>query len=117
VPSRVYEVFPVAVAEAFAHGVPVIAPAHGPFPDIVEDGVTGLLFEPGDTADLARCLRAVLDDSLSMRLGAQARRVYEARYTPERNLRSLESIYAGVLGRQRPFGRVAAPLTAEEAGS
>jgi hypothetical protein len=52
-----------------------------------------------------------------MRLGAQARRVYEARYTPERNLRSLESIYAGVLGRQRPFGRVAAPVTAEEAGS
>jgi glycosyltransferase involved in cell wall biosynthesis len=105
------------VAEAFSHGVPVIAPAHGPFPDIVEEGVTGLLFEPGDTADLARCLRAVLDDSLSMRLGAQARRVYQARYTPERNLRSLESIYAGVLGRQRPFGRVAAPLTAEEAGS
>jgi glycosyltransferase involved in cell wall biosynthesis len=117
VPSRVYEVFPVAVAEAFAHGVPVIAPAHGPFPDIVEDGVTGLLFAPGDTADLARCLRAVLDDSLSMRLGAQARRVYEALYTPERNLRSLESIYAGVLGREGPFGRVAAPVTAEEAGS
>jgi glycosyltransferase involved in cell wall biosynthesis len=117
VPSRVYEVFPVAVAEAFAHGVPVIAPAHGPFPDIVEEGVTGLLFEPGDAADLARCLRAVLDDPLSMRLGAQARKVYEARYTPERNLRSLESIYARVLGRQIPFEVGDGPVAAKEAGS
>jgi hypothetical protein len=53
-----------------------------------------------------------------MRLGAHARRVYEARYTPERNLRSLESIYARVLGCQIPFEVADAPVTAgQEAGS
>lgn len=103
VPSRVYEVFPVAVVEAFAHGVPVIAPAHGPFPEIVGDGVRGLLFRPGDVSDLRRCLRAMADDELSQRLGEHARRTYEERYTPEHCLRSLESIYAEALdGDPRP---------------
>ncbi len=114
VPSRVYEVFPVAVVEAFAHGVPVIAPAHGPFPEIVEDGVRGLLFRPGDVADLQRCLRALADDGLSRRLGEQARRSYEALYTPEHCLRSLESIYRDALEVDRSRGRRRSGVTAVE---
>lgn len=105
VPSRVYEVFPVAVVEAFAHAVPVIAPAHGPFPDIVGDGVRGLLFKPGDVDDLRRCLREVLDEERSRSLGEEGRRTYEDLYTPQSSLRTLESLYADLVRRPTRAGR------------
>ena len=47
--------------EAMAAGVPIVAPHHGTFPELL-DGVAGLLHVPNDPADLARTLRAVLDD-------------------------------------------------------
>jgi glycosyltransferase involved in cell wall biosynthesis len=102
VPSRVYEGFPMAVAEAYAHGVPVIAPDHGPFPDIVDEGSTGLLFRPGDPVDLGRRIRQLADEDLSLQMGLAARRAYEARYTPERNLAALESIYDQVIAAAPP---------------
>ena len=52
-PSVCFEGFPNAVAKAMAHGKAVIASRIGPLPEIVEDGVTGVLFEPGNAADLA----------------------------------------------------------------
>jgi glycosyltransferase involved in cell wall biosynthesis len=93
VPSRAYEGFPLAVIEAYAHGVPVIAPAHGSFPEIVQHGSTGLLFRPGDPSDLARQMGELHSPRRSEEMGAAARRAYDARYTPERNLMALNSIY------------------------
>jgi glycosyltransferase involved in cell wall biosynthesis len=112
VPSRVYEGFPVAVAEAYAHGVPVIAPAHGPFPDIVQEGVTGLLFRPGDAVDLGYRMRLISDEGASLRMGLGAHEAFEATYTHERNLAALESIYELVCAathRSRPSRRGSAP--------
>ena len=48
--------------EAMASGIPVIASRIGGLPYTVTDGVTGLLFEPGDPADLARKIARLLDD-------------------------------------------------------
>ena len=48
--------------EAMASGIPVIASRIGGLPYTVTDGVTGLLFEPGDPADLARKITRLLDD-------------------------------------------------------
>jgi glycosyltransferase involved in cell wall biosynthesis len=93
VPSRAYEGFPVVLVEAFAHGVPVIAPDHGPFPEIVEHGVTGLLFRPGDADSLADRMRELSDPTRSQEMGVAARSTYEARYTPERNFDTLMRIY------------------------
>jgi glycosyltransferase involved in cell wall biosynthesis len=54
------------VIEALAAGVPVVAPAHGAFPELLGDGRTaaaaGLLHRPGDPADLARAIGELLDD-------------------------------------------------------
>jgi glycosyltransferase involved in cell wall biosynthesis len=97
IPSRVYEGFPVTVAEAFAHGVPVIAPDHGPFPEIIENGLSGLLFRPGDPADIRRQVERLSSDDLCRSMGREARRAYEDRYTPDRNLAELESVYARVV--------------------
>jgi glycosyltransferase involved in cell wall biosynthesis len=93
VPSRWYEGFPLVVAEAYAQGVPVVAPAHGTFTEIVEDDECGLLYSPNDVQSLADCLRQLSDDDVSRRMGLRARQLYEERYTPERNLDILLSIY------------------------
>jgi glycosyltransferase involved in cell wall biosynthesis len=62
VPSLWWENSPVAIQEAYAAGVPVIASRLGALEEKVRDGVSGLLFEPGDVVDLARVLRRTIDE-------------------------------------------------------
>jgi glycosyltransferase involved in cell wall biosynthesis len=61
VPSLWYEGSPAIIREAFAAGVPVIASRIGALPEMVRDGVDGLLFPPGDTAALYDILHTLLD--------------------------------------------------------
>jgi glycosyltransferase involved in cell wall biosynthesis len=69
------EGLPLTVLEAMAHGRPVVATAVGGIPELVEDGVTGLLVEPGDVAGLRGALERLLADPvLRRRLGREARR-------------------------------------------
>lgn len=56
------EGYPGAVIEAFQLGVPVIASKWRALPEIVEDGVSGLLVEPGDANDLACAMMRIHDD-------------------------------------------------------
>lgn len=94
VPSICYENSPRAIVEAFACGLPVIASRLGALADIVRDGVTGLLCEPGNAADLAGKIRwAHAHPDSMLRMGRNARAEYEAKYTPERNHRLLIEIY------------------------
>jgi glycosyltransferase involved in cell wall biosynthesis len=62
VPSLWYENSPLVVQEAYAYGVPVVASQLGALPEKVLDGRTGRLFEPGDSADLARVLSELVAD-------------------------------------------------------
>lgn len=72
-PSR-SETFGIAAVEAAAAGLPVVASSVGGLADIVVDGQTGMLVEPGDLANLVRTLRLLdADPSLRQRLGAAAR--------------------------------------------
>ncbi|QEC46279.1 glycosyltransferase family 4 protein [Baekduia soli] len=65
------EPFGTVVAEAMAAGTPVVATRVDGLPELVADGVTGALVEPGDTAALAVAVLRVLDDREAM--GAAAR--------------------------------------------
>lgn len=94
VPSICFENFPLAIAEAFANGLPVIASRLGACAEIVEDSVTGLLFTPADAQDLAEKVAWVWNHPREvLRIGASARAEYEAKYNSAAALRHLESIY------------------------
>jgi len=70
--------------EAMAIGRPVVASRIGGLPYTVRDGVTGQLFEPGNTAELAEKIERLLDDpELRCRMGMAGRRVFEEEYTWE----------------------------------
>ena len=73
--------------------VPVIAPDLGAFGEIVEDDVTGRLFPPADSDELARCIEDLCDDDASLHMGQAALDVYERLYTPERYVERLLAIY------------------------
>lgn len=67
------EGLPLVLVEAMSQGTPVVATRVGGVPELVEDGVSGLLVEPGRPDELARALRALLDEpGLRRRLGRAA---------------------------------------------
>lgn len=98
-PSEWYEGFPVTMAEAFACGLPVIASRLGAMAELMEDGRTGLLFEPGNAEDLASKVEWAWQHPESMvEMGREARREYERKYTAERNYEMLMGIYRTAMG-------------------
>ena len=93
-PSAWEETFGLAAVEAMALGVAPVAAAHGSFPELITDRVDGLLFRPGDTADLAAAVElADTHSALFEEYGAQARKTYEQRFDPDDSLRRLLDIY------------------------
>jgi glycosyltransferase involved in cell wall biosynthesis len=81
-PSSSPEPFSLTLPEAMGCGVPVVATAHGGNPEIVEDGVTGLLVPPRDEAALAQALiRLCRDRALAGAMGVRARALVAERFT------------------------------------
>jgi glycosyltransferase involved in cell wall biosynthesis len=97
-PSTCYENFPLVIAEAYACGVPVVASRLGAMADIVQDGVTGLLFEPASAEDLADKVACVWARHRRVEeMGRAARAEFEAKYTAQRSYQDLMKIYAEAL--------------------
>lgn len=97
-PSEWYETFGRVAIEAFACGVPVIASRIGAIAEVVDHEQTGYLFNPGDSDDLARQVRALWDDPDRVaQMSSTARQTYEEKYTPASNLAQLEAIYQSVI--------------------
>jgi glycosyltransferase involved in cell wall biosynthesis len=95
------EGLPVSLLEAMGAGCAVIASDVGGIPDVIVNGVNGLLVPAGDVAALTAALECVLrDGALAVRLGAQARATVARDHTPALALARLESIYTA-LGVQR----------------
>ncbi len=96
-PSQWYEAFPHVILEAFACGVPIIGSRIGTLVDVIEDGETGVLFEPGQAADLAAKITWILDNSRrAVQMGKAGRAKFETEYTADRNYDRLLNIYASV---------------------
>ncbi|MCE9635481.1 MAG: glycosyltransferase [Planctomycetes bacterium] len=89
----------LALVEAAQRGRPVVATCVGGVPEVVEDGVTGLLVPPGDAKALAEAILRVLDDpEFARRMGAAARARALGRFSVERCLAQHEAVYARALG-------------------
>ncbi|MFC6978701.1 glycosyltransferase family 4 protein [Microbulbifer taiwanensis] len=94
VPSLCYETFGVVIIESFACGTPVIASRLGSFETMIEDGVTGLLFEPGSSESLIEKVQWMMHNrNLVFEMGLRARHEYLEKYTPENNYKITMGVY------------------------
>ena len=94
VPSRWHENQPLAVLEGLAAGAPVIATTLGGMPELVRDGLDGLLVPPDNPAALAAGLGRLLSDpARAARMGAAGRARVAQEFTAEVHLAALRSLY------------------------
>jgi glycosyltransferase involved in cell wall biosynthesis len=79
------EALGTSLLAAMAHSLPAIAVASGGVPEVIEDGVNGLLIPNPEAGAIARCLLGLLGERvLAARLGAAARETIAARFTADR---------------------------------
>ncbi len=95
VPSVCYEGMPLTIVEAFAVGTPVITSRLGAMQTIVTHNVNGLLFTPNNSESLNKQLQRWLnlDETKKHEFSVNAMNTYKSKYTPQKNLSSLLSIY------------------------
>jgi glycosyltransferase involved in cell wall biosynthesis len=103
-PSIWYETFGRTIVESYATGTPVIASNLGAMAELVEDGKTGTLFTPGDSADLAKKVDFFANNQANLpEMRQAAREEYLSNYTAEPNYQMLTSIYEeAIASRGRP---------------
>lgn len=98
-PSK-HEGMPMSVLEAMAHGIPVISTGVGGVPQIIEDGVGGLLMEVDDEEGLSELLaRLAGSPSLRGEIGAAGRRVVEERFSVGTAIDRLVCMYEELCGK------------------
>lgn len=94
------ESFGIIFAEAMAYGKPVIGCRAGGMPEVITEGETGLLAEPGDVASLVSCLEKLITDApLRKRMGEAARKRYESSFTLQHYAESMEKEFYRITGK------------------
>jgi glycosyltransferase involved in cell wall biosynthesis len=95
------EGLPVAVVEAMASGLPVVASRVGGIPDVVHNGETGFLLSPGDVEGYAEKIVLILtNEGLRRQMGTASRLYAEKRLHKDVIIAELENVYESVLGRR-----------------
>lgn len=108
VPSEWYENCPMSILESMAFGKPVIGSNIGGIPELIDQGRTGLLFEPGNSEELALHITHLLDNPLqTCQMGREARQIIEKEYSPEIHFRKTLGIYNNLFEKYgRPIWKV-----------
>ena len=103
VPSVCNEAFGIVVAEAMSHGLPVIASRIGAIPEIVEDGRTGLLFEPGNAYDLAEKMKLLWNNpELCRQMGRAGKEKVLREYSENVYYERLMGVYMKAMTINKP---------------
>lgn len=91
------ETAPLAISEAMAAGVPVVASRVGGIPHLVSDGQTGRLVAAENTEEVVSALRMVLDPAVGREMSAQAREAAERRFRASHIAAKTYEVYKTVL--------------------
>jgi len=97
-----YETFGISVIEAMAFGLPVVATRTGGLPEVVEDGVTGILVPTGDAEALADALiRLLKDPGLRQRMGQAGQERVRDEFTVDHVIDRTLAVYESVAFQNR----------------
>jgi glycosyltransferase involved in cell wall biosynthesis len=100
--SFAVETFPLSVLEALSMGKPVIATTVGGIPEVIRDGVNGILVRPRDVGALKDALeRMILDENLRKRFSENARETVLKRFTTTEMARNTEAALIQWFGRKK----------------
>ncbi|MFV1991746.1 MAG: glycosyltransferase family 4 protein, partial [Acidimicrobiales bacterium] len=101
--SSILEGQPLSVVEAMSFGCPIVATAVGGIPELIADGINGLLCMPADPECLATKIRVLIDNpNLREDLARAARKTYEqGSFQPKVVCDRFISVYQQVLGKER----------------
>ena len=93
------------IAEAMAHGKPVVATRVGGIPELIVDGASGFLVDRGDVESMSkRVLELLAGSPTGSRMGNAARQTVHAKFNLQTNVAQLLQSY-GVVSEARPLGR------------
>jgi glycosyltransferase involved in cell wall biosynthesis len=94
-PSEWYEVRPMVIHEASARGKAVVSTRLGTIPEIVEEGITGLLVPPASPAELGTALATLIrDPARAEAMGRAGRAMVESLYDPAHHLAAMLDVYS-----------------------
>ena len=102
-PSTWEEPFGLVFAEASASGLPVIASRKGGIPEIIQDGISGLLIDdPSNTDDFAEKIIYLLEnEEIAIKLGQAGRKTIEEKFSWDRVADEIENLYAPLLKKEQ----------------
>lgn len=101
----------IATLEAMATGLPVVVGGTGGIPELVEDGRTGLVLEPGNLGQLSDALdELVRHPSRRLAMGRAARAACESYYNTERQVSEIVDVLDGATGARRPRRNVSSSV-------
>jgi glycosyltransferase involved in cell wall biosynthesis len=102
--SSQYEGLPIALLEAMAMELPVVATAVGGVPEVVKEGKTGFLVPAGRPGELAAAAKKLLEDpDMGQAMGRAGRTMVKEKFSMERMVRQTEEVYLEVLEKTKGF--------------
>ena len=107
----IMEGFGIVLLEAMALRKAIVACRVGGIPEVITDGVTGILVPSKDSNALAKAIVGLItDDKTKQRFGEAARKVVEERFSQEVAMKRIEDLYRGLLeARHKDFGGMLCP--------
>ncbi len=101
-PNNCYHNCPISILQSFARAKPVIGSHLGSVPELVEDKVTGLLFEMGNEKDLGEKIRYLYENPrLAKKMGQNARHKIQENYSAEKYYPKLLGIYKELIQKRK----------------